>query len=448
MKTNNIIVKSEYYQTEIDEFGVEYDLTNSILIDAYKFNSKSYKVKQGTIKILHRAFIDKVNLESIEIPDSLKIIEGQAFQNCSSLKSINFNEGLTSIEFFAFNGCESLRFIRLPASLSTIEKGVFSSCSNIQTFEINKKNMSFVFDSGIIYSKNKDVVIGAISSLIQTDICLKEGVKQIFGYAFYNCKMLKIIKLTESMKSICESAFENCISLQIINLPKGLKSIGKRCFTHTIIKSISIPKNTELIGKQAFSACYALESINVEESNSHFRSISGVLFSIDNTILLNYPSGKKQLKYIVPKTVTKICKGAFQSCRYLEKVELPIGLTNIEGNTFSNCRNLDNVFIPNGLTEIRESAFETCGCIEEIQLPNSVNSIKRRAFANCGNLKKINIPPELTDIESHAFLNCDNLKVNVHPMNPRYKSFDGMLFEKCNSIFGLSEFYNEGDHPF
>ncbi len=35
MKTNNIIVKNEYYQTEIDTFGVEYDVTNSVLIDAY-----------------------------------------------------------------------------------------------------------------------------------------------------------------------------------------------------------------------------------------------------------------------------------------------------------------------------------------------------------------------------------------------------------------------------
>ncbi|MEI8085035.1 MAG: leucine-rich repeat domain-containing protein [Paludibacter sp.] len=448
MKTNNIIVKNEYCQTEIDTFGVEYDVTNSVLINAYICDCENYKIREGTIKILHRAFIDNETLQSIEMPDSLEIIEGQAFQNCKLLKSINFNEGLKSIEFFAFNGCDSLEFIWLPASLCHIGKGVFSSCSKIQSFEIDEQNKSLVFNSGILYSINKDVIIAVISSLIKTDICVSEEVKQILKYAFYNCNSLKYIKLPEFLEYICDSAFENCISLQTINLPYGLKSIGKRCFIHSKIETILIPENVEYIGTMAFSACYALEAINVVDTNTYFTSISGVLFSIDNTLLLNYPSVNKQLKYIIPKTVCTISIGAFQSCMYLEKVELPLGLTKIEEYTFSNCRKLVEIIIPNGITQIGEYAFESCGLIEEIKLPDSVNSIKRSAFENCGNLKRINISPELTEIEPHAFFNCNNLKVNVHPLNPRYKSFNGLLFEKCNSLFGLSEFNNETNHPF
>jgi len=209
MVTKKIGVKNEYFKTEVDEFGVEYDVTNSILINEYSCKRKNYKVREGTIKILHRAFIDNDTLEKIKMPDSLKIIEGQAFQNCKSLKSINFNEGLTTIDFFAFNGCDSLKFIQLPDTLSSIGKGVFSSCSKIQSFEINEKNKNFVFDSGILYSIDKEVVIGAISSLIKTDICLYEGLHNIIDFAFYNCKSLKFIRLPENLVSICESESEN-----------------------------------------------------------------------------------------------------------------------------------------------------------------------------------------------------------------------------------------------
>jgi hypothetical protein len=450
METKTFIEINPKFHVEEDEFGVEYDVINQRLISAYKLNYNNtihYKVRSGTRLICDGAFMNLDSLELVQLPDSIKLIEERAFIDCENLKSINFPEGLESIENSAFARCYNLNNIILPSTLKRLEQYSFYGCSKIENFKIDKKNQNYLLDSGIVYSKDKTSIIFAFSNLIKQNICLPEGLKEIKEGAFCYCNSLISIEMPESMELIGDSAFENCISLQTINLPKKLKLIGNSCFNHSTITSILIPENVESIGIMAFSACYALTAINVAKSNKHFIAIKGVLFSKDKTKLLNYPSGSKQLEYIVPKTVKKISSGAFQSCLYLEKVELPLGLSKINEKTFSYCINFVKTNIPSGVEEIGRQAFEGC-LFDEIQLPDSVVSIKHKAFEACGNLKTINIPHELTQIESHAFSLCDKLKVEVHPLNPRYKSFDGLIFEKCNYIFGISEFYNEMDTPF
>lgn len=446
METKAFIGIDPEFRVEEDEFGVEYDITNKRLLSiTYKlvYNKiKHYSVRPGTKVICDGAFNNHSFIESIELPSGLKVIEKNAFFGCESLKIINFPDGLLKIEDCAFYNCINLNSIQLPSSIVIFGSYIFYGCTAIQSFEIDKNNDNFIFESGIIYSKDKACIICAITTFTKTDICFLEGLKEIKEGAFSHCSSLVSVILPESVEVLGESAFENCISLQTINLPDKLKSIGNSCFAHSTITSISIPENVESIGLMAFSACYALTAINVAKSNRHYTSKNGVLFSKDEMTLLNYPSASKLLSYIIPKTSRIISSGAFQSCLYLEKVELPIGLSKINGNTFSNCRCLIKANIPDGIIEIGEYAFEGCGLLEEIQLPDSVNSIKISAFENCRSLKNINIPSELTQIESDVFSLCDKLKVEVDLLNPRYKSFDGMIYEKCNYIFGLIEFYD------
>lgn len=58
-------------------------------------------------------------LESVILPDALKIIEENTFNECENLKHVEFSEDLESIGIGAFSQ-SGLENVKLPASLRTI----------------------------------------------------------------------------------------------------------------------------------------------------------------------------------------------------------------------------------------------------------------------------------------------------------------------------------------
>lgn len=80
------------------------------------------------------AFSDS-GLESITIPDSVKVIGGYAFNDCRNLKTVILGKGVEIIGSYAFysSGLES---ITIPDSVKEIEHSAFGFCSKLTTFNI------------------------------------------------------------------------------------------------------------------------------------------------------------------------------------------------------------------------------------------------------------------------------------------------------------------------
>lgn len=85
----------------------------------------SYQVPEGTAQIGGYAFHYSINIKSVILPDSVKIIKEGAFGDCSSLEHIELPEGLESVEDFAFTGTSKLDYITIPASVVKIGDGAF-----------------------------------------------------------------------------------------------------------------------------------------------------------------------------------------------------------------------------------------------------------------------------------------------------------------------------------
>jgi hypothetical protein len=111
--------------------------------------------------------------------------------------------------------------------------------------------------------------------------------------------------------------------------------------------------------------------------------------SITNTAITDTAfHGSAVVRVNMPKTVTNICSGAFQTCEVLTEITLPEGITSIGEKTFYGCDMLENITIPDSVTTIGNYAFGYCG-FKTITLPEGITSIGRGAFSYCPYLTSI-----------------------------------------------------------
>ncbi len=121
-------------------------------------------------------------------------------------------------------------------------------------------------------------------------------------------------------------------------------------------------------------------------------------------------------KVVIPKGITEIGDFAFFYCLSLTEVVIPGTVKRIGKNAFEGVYNLASVKISNGVEKIDDYAFFYCPSLSSIQIPGSVNKIGRNAFYGCPSLKSVTIAEGVKEIGDYAFSNCPALK-SVHIPN-------------------------------
>ena len=116
---------------------------------------KFFNIPQGITKINNYAFV-YTDLESITIPNSVKVIERSAFYGCKNLKTVKLPvgvelhrgafslSGLESIElkdvklqgYFIFYDCEQLKSVTVKGDTPVIPAQTFQGCFNLTHVEL------------------------------------------------------------------------------------------------------------------------------------------------------------------------------------------------------------------------------------------------------------------------------------------------------------------------
>ena len=223
-----------------------------------------------------------------------------------------------------------------------------------------------------------------------TEIKIKYGVTTIGDYAFDNCSQLLTVSIPGTVTSIGYKSFRYCSRLTEIEIPNSVTVIGDYAFRgctkmsdvkmgnkttsigtnafyacHSLTK-VTVPDTVRFIGEEAFTFCESLTDINVEEKNSNYASVDGVLFNKSKTVLMQYPIGKGNETYYVPDTVTDISRHSFSTCRNLKNVVFGKKVKTIEGYAFYNCMNLESVTFTTAITTIKPMAFDYCKKISNV----------------------------------------------------------------------------------
>lgn len=291
------------------------------------------------------------NLYSVSIPDSIGYesinypitrVGKEAFKGYRGLTIVALGNCLKVIEDNAFEGCVELVKLDMPNSLETIKGAAFASCG---------------FSVVEIADGVKEIGENAFSrNSTLNSVKIGKSVTTIGRQAFSECPALTSVTLGDNLKIIKTSAFEDCTVLSDIILPSSLQVIDSRAFHSTALVSVSVPSSVVNIGKDAFNDIYALKEIKVDEANTVYSDIDGVLCSKTKTVLLRYPNSKGKT-YTVPNTIKKIYDGAFSYCPELETVVFPASVISFGNNIFASNSKLKSITILNPEPATLESSF-------------------------------------------------------------------------------------------
>lgn len=244
---------------------------------------------------------------------------GCAFHSCTSLASVMIPNSVTSIGDYAFSNCTSLTSIEIPASVTSIGNSPFVRCTGLTGINVAESNAYYSSDCGVLFNKEKTTLISYPAGKTNTSYEIPSGVTSIDSCAFADCTGLTSVTISDSVTSLGDNVF-------------GSWREGPTSFT----------------------------SINVAESNADYSSDDGVLFNKDKTMLIRYPTGKTNISYDIPNSVSIIDDNAFRGCTGLTSVTIPNGVTSIDIFTFERCTSLTSVTIPNSVDFIDVSAFDLC----------------------------------------------------------------------------------------
>ena len=242
-------------------------------------------------------------------------IGNYAFHYCTNLTNITIPNSVTSIGDNAFYGCENLINITIPNSVTSIGNDVFNGCISLTSINVDSNNEKYMSDNGVLYTKDKKILIQYPGKKEGTEYLILQGVESIEDYAFWGCGNLTNIIIPNGVTSIGYSAFYRCTSLTNITIPNSVTSIGDYAFWYCNLKNITIPNGVTSIGYSAFYRCTSLTNITI------------------------------------PNSVTSIGDFAFNECTSLTNIAIPDSVTSIGDHAFYKCDSLSVLCKSNSYAE-------------------------------------------------------------------------------------------------
>ena len=190
-------------------------------------------------------------------------MEVEYSQDGKSLKRVVNAEGhfeipdsIEEIDLDAFRECPNLTSISIPQSVKTIMERTFGKCVNLERIDVCPENTCYLSDDGILYTKDKSVIIACPAGKKLDNFTVPNSVVRIGYAAFQYCKGLSAIHITDSVHELCNCAFNGCTQLTSVYLSHSLKTIDSCTFVDCCnLKEIDIPESVESLDFYAFSGC-------------------------------------------------------------------------------------------------------------------------------------------------------------------------------------------------
>ncbi len=336
-------------------------------IGGHSFNGRTLSkitLNEGLESIGASAFFNCSNITELTIPSTVTSIGASAFGRLG-ITSIVIPEGVTVISGNMFGSCSKLTSVQLPSTITAIERMAFSGCYSLEKLELPDQITSV----GSMFVEN-------------TVLCVHEGsvTAQTLDAAGYP---YEIVAAPEAVYSYTANGDSTCTITgyngtdSTVSIPAEVDGLtvtgiagGAFAYCEDVV-AVHLPATVTSIASDAFMPYSGVRSFTVDESNSAFSAVDGVLFDKAMSTLVCYPGRRTDTEYTVPDGVTAIGEHAFYQNYYLQSVVLPEGMLTIGAGALEECSELAKINLPESITAIGENAFASCGQLTATVMQNS-----------------------------------------------------------------------------
>ncbi len=391
------------------------------------------------------ALVSEVTVPATYQGRPVLMVAGNAFKDCTNLKVINLPETLEQISLIdPFSGCTNL--------------------SDVNVYDVEGSDSyrywsedGVLFDNGNATSANAKLLYMPLAKTGTYRV--PDGIAEIPASAFSGSQLSKVV-IPASVTAIGNDAFAGCTSLTSVvfeaaksgEAEKSL-TIGKRAFSGcTMLERIILPARlTDIVltkyvvsGSKvattdvdnAFAGCTALKSITVAANSKTYKSVDGVLYSLDGRTLYYCPASKTG-EFTVPTGVQTIAPGAFIGCSELTELTIPNTVTYVGECAFYGLDITKVTFLGNGFNDmtVGRYAFRDCAELAEVVTTGSrIAAINDGAFYGCTSITSFSLPSSTVSVGVDAFRDCTALESMTLADSSKELQFGENAFYNCSSL--------------
>ena len=450
----------------------------------YAPTASSYTVDGYTYdlaEVTYNACESNSNLKAVDLSSlsHLKKIDEYAFKDCSALTRIILNSSTPlSIRKEAFANCTSLTTLNLTSNVSVFYASAVNGCSNLETITVSTHNKHLCDVNGIVYSKNKTVLVRCPpghNTTMFNHYSFPSTLKEIGFSAFATCKKIQKIYIPYGVKSI-GICFQECTGLTTLQIPSSVTGFGYGTFGNIpnltyLYCNFSTPPSGMPVGPYSSAPRHTLyvpdEAIEAYKKATYWstwKNIKGGAYdatTIDAVETLRYTihsnkaetingnsyAGRAMLvyapdptvysqTYAVPDHVTlangkkyavtainsNVCSGGMRASATLT---LGANVDSIFSNAFQGKTKLTRLKLNSNLTYIGVNAFYDCRISNDLVLPYGFKKLSPGAFYN-NSFKRFVIPGSLISLANTCLARNNNLEELIinDPYWARFTSWD------------------------
>ena len=223
---------------------------------------------------------------------------------------------------------------------------------------------------------------------------------------------------TYTVTKVEKDAFKGNTALTKVFIPQTINDFGL--------------SRTDVLERNLFVGCTALEYIEVEEGNPVFCSVDGVLFDREKRSLFTYPAAATRTSYTVPESVKDIAYSAFAHNQHLVNVTIPDEVTDMGTSVFNGCTNLEEVRLSPNLKSLPEFLFKHCEHLKSVTIPQGVTNLGLGVFSGCASLTSMTMPESVVSTDYAVFEDCTSLSEVT--LSPNLKEINQKMFLNCSSL--------------
>ena len=330
---------------------------------------------------------------------------------CAEIESVTLPDTVRIIGKNAFENCKKLQYINMPEELERINEKAFLNCSSLNELDLSNNGVEYIGSFAFGGTKFKKLCIGS----------LYDSIRFWAGEYFLTGSSVEELTIVSESISLYECSLMNYVLKTVtLNGEVNLINVFGETEAEYLPETINVYNNI-------FPAAYdTLESDYGYCGEVSDESDDWITFTIpseprqiltegnyqyylnkNGDAVINRYSGEEK-NVIIPEklggaTVTTIGYDAFISNDYMTTVSLPDTVTHIQTRAFAYCEKLTEVDLSTNLKSIGYGAFENSLLLSSITIPEGVTTIASHMFFDCENLKKVQAKG-VTKILDDAFM--------------------------------------------